>query len=268
MIIAGKEFDLEHKGYIMGILNITPDSFSDGGSYTNLDAALKQTEKMLKEGADIIDIGGESTRPGHQKITEEEEIERILPVIEAIKRNFDPIISLDTYKGRVAREGIAAGVHMINDIWGLKWDRQLAEITAEADIPVCIMHNRDNHDYEDFMEEALQDLKDSVAIGLAAGIRRENIILDPGIGFGKTCEQNLLMLKYLHRMQELGYPVLLGVSRKSVIGLTLGLPTDQREEGTIATTVLGYLNGARIFRVHNVQANRRALQMTEAIERA
>lgn len=268
MEIAGKEFDFNHNSYIMGILNVTPDSFSDGGSYTNIDSALKQTERMIQEGAAIIDVGGESTRPNHRKITDEEEIERVVPVIEAIKKNFDIVISLDTYKAKVAKAGLDAGVHMLNDIWGLKWDDQLAPIVAKADVPICLMHNRDNTDYQNVVEEVLDDLRESITIALQAGIKKDNIMLDPGIGFGKTYEQNLVMLKYMDHMRELGYPILLGTSRKSVIGLTLDLPVDQREEGTIATTVQGYLAGARIFRVHNVQANIRALRMIEAIERA
>lgn len=268
MIIGGKQFDFENHAYIMGILNITPDSFSDGGKYQKMDIALKQVEQMLAEGATIIDIGGESTRPGHIKISDEEEIQRVIPVIEAIKERFDTVISLDTYKGKVAKAGISAGIHMINDIWGLKWDNQLAFVVSEGEIPICLMHNREHTRYENFVEQVLKELQQSVALAHRAGISDDKIILDPGIGFGKTYEQNLLILKNLSELYKLGYPVLLGTSRKSVIGMTLDLPVDQREEGTITTTVQGYMAGARIFRVHNVQANVRALQMIEAIERA
>lgn len=268
MTIGGKQFNFENQVYVMGILNVTPDSFSDGGKYQGIDAALKQVEQMLAEGASMIDVGGESTRPGHEKISVAEEIERVVPVIEAINQRFDTLISLDTYKDKVAQAGIQAGVHMINDIWGLKWDDQLASVVSETGIPICLMHNREHTQYEDFVEQVLQELKQSVNIAHQAGITDDKIMLDPGIGFGKTYEQNLLMLKNLSELQKLGYPVLLGTSRKSVIGMTLDLPVDQREEGTIATTIQGYLSGARIFRVHNVKANVRALQMIQAIERA
>lgn len=265
MKIGNKEFDMEHQGYIMGILNVTPDSFSDGGKYIQMDQALKQTERMLNEGADIIDIGGESTRPGHEKITDGEEIERTAPVIEALKREFNPVISLDTYKSQVAQAGIQAGADMINDIWGLKWDGSMAPLLAEAGLPACLMHNRKDTDYGDYLSDVQEDLKETMEIAEDAGIARENIILDPGIGFAKTLEQNLTLMNHLELLQEFKVPVLLGTSRKSMIGLTLDLPADERVEGTLATTVSGYMKGCRVFRVHDVRGNRRALSMIEAI---
>ena len=177
MKIGKYEFDLLHKGYIMGILNVTPDSFSDGGKFQSVDLALKQAERMINEGAAILDIGGESTRPGHKKITDQEEIERVVPVIEAIKKNFDIAISLDTYKYEVSKAGIAAGADMINDIWGLKWDERLAPLLAKEDVACCLMHNRDNHEYKDFIEDFCSDIEETLAIAKKAGIKEERIVL-------------------------------------------------------------------------------------------
>lgn len=265
MIIGGKTFDLEHKSYVMGILNVTPDSFSDGGNYTETDAALRQTERMLKEGAAIIDIGGESTRPGYTRISCEEEIGRVCPVIRAVKERFGVPVSLDTYKPEVAGAGIQAGADLINDIWGLKWEGDMASVIAKAGVACCLMHNRADTDYGDFVEDVLSDLRESVELAKKAGIRPEQILLDPGIGFAKSCEQNLILLKRLSEVCGLGYPVLLGTSRKSVIGNTLQLPVTEREEGTLATTVMGRMAGCSVFRVHDVRANRRALDMADAI---
>lgn len=265
MIIGNKQFQTTGKTYVMGILNVTPDSFSDGGHYNELDAALFQTEKMLKEGAAIIDIGGESTRPNHIKISDEEEIQRVVPVIEAVKKNFDTVISLDTYKTPVAKAGILAGADLINDIWGLKWDNTMAKVIADSKVSACLMHNRREMDYTDFINDVMADLRETMDMAKEAGISKDKIMLDPGIGFAKDLSQNRLMMKHLSRMKEFDVPVLLGTSRKSMIGLTLDLPVDQREEGTMATTVMGYMAGCRFFRVHNVEANYRALKMTEAI---
>lgn len=265
MIIGTKEFQTEHKGYIMGILNVTPDSFSDGGNYNQLDAAFYQAEKMIREGADIIDIGGESTRPNYTMISDEEEIDRVVPVIEGLKKRFDTVLSLDTYKSNVAKAGIDAGIDLINDIWGLKWDGTMADVIAEGGVAACLMHNRKNTDYKNYIEDVMADLAETMAMAQKAGIEKDKIMLDPGIGFAKNLEQNRLLMKHLDKLQVFDVPVLLGTSRKSMIGLTLDLPVDQREEGTMATTVMGYLAGCRFFRVHNVEANKRALQMTEAI---
>lgn len=268
MRIGQREFDFHKEAYIMGILNVTPDSFSDGGKFQTLDTALKQAEKLIIDGADILDIGGESTRPGHTFVSIQEELERVIPMIEAIKKRFDVPLSLDTYKSEVAYEGIKAGVDLINDIWGLKWDGGMAEVVAKEEIPICIMHNRKDSMYTNFIEDVLADLRESIALAKKAGIKEDAIILDPGIGFAKTFEQNLLLMNQMERMLELSYPVLLGTSRKSMIGLALDLPVEQREEGTLATTVLGYEKGCRIFRVHDVKQNKRALKMAEAILRA
>ncbi len=265
MKIGNHEFDLENQAYIMGILNVTPDSFSDGGNYNDLDRALFQTEKMVNEGAAIIDIGGESTRPGHEKITDDQEIARVVPVIEAVKSRFDIPVSLDTYKSRVAQAGIEAGADLINDIWGLQWDEELANVIARAEIPCCLMHNRNDMDYYDFLEDFCKDMRNILHTASKAGISGDKIILDPGVGFAKTVEQNLSIINHLDIMRQWNLPILLGTSRKSVIGLTLDLPVDQREEGTAATTVIGRMKGASIFRVHDVKTNIRALRMTEAI---
>lgn len=268
MEIGKYHFDLEQESYIMGILNVTPDSFSDGSRYQSLDAALRQTEKMVEEGAAIIDIGGESTRPGHEKITEQQEIERVVPVIEAVKERFDVPVSLDTYKYEVAKAGLAVGVDLLNDIWGLKWDDRLAPLLAEHQVACCLMHNRDNTEYTDFLSDFRQDMEETLRLAREAGIDREKIILDPGIGFGKTFAQNLSMMKHLEVMQEFGLPFLLGTSRKSMIGLALSLPVEEREEGTEATTVMGRMKGASIFRVHDAKRNYRALKMTDAMLKA
>lgn len=265
MQIGKKEFDLEHNFYMMGILNVTPDSFSDGSRYNTMDKALAHAGQLVDEGADIIDIGGESTRPNHIKISSEEEIERVCPIIERLKQEFDVPVSLDTYKSDVASAGISAGADLLNDIWGLKWDNTMAKVIADAKIPCCLMHNRRDTDYSDFVEDVLKDLQESVDMALEVGIKKDNIILDPGIGFAKDLHQNLVMMNQLSRLKELGYPILLGTSRKSMIGLTLDLPVDEREEGTIATSVMGRMAGCCIFRVHDVKKNLRSLKMTEAI---
>lgn len=268
MIIGGREFDFEHHFYIMGILNVTPDSFSDGGRYTDIDRALFQAEKLVKDGADILDIGGESTRPGHIPITAEEEMERVCPLISRIKKNLDVPLSLDTYKSDVATAGIEAGADMINDIWGLKWDGTMAKVIADKGVPCCLMHNRRDRDYRQVVDDVLEDLQQCIELALQAGIADGNILLDPGIGFAKDVNQNLLLMKNLQQICELGYPVLLGTSRKSMIGLTLDLPVEQREEGTLATSVIGLLAGCSVFRVHDVRTNYRGLKMAEAIMKA
>lgn len=265
MIIGNREFELGKEVYIMGILNVTPDSFSDGGKYNQFDQALKHVEQMIKDGADIIDIGGESTRPGHTVITEEEEISRVVPVIEQIKKNFDIPVSIDTYKGTVAQASLEVGADLLNDIWGFLKDERIAELAKMYDVPVCLMHNRDNADYTDYVPDVLADMKRCIDIADKYQIVKEKIILDPGIGFAKTYEQNLILINHLEEFCGLGYPVLLGTSRKSVIGLTLDLPVTEREEGTIATSVIGAMKGCDFVRVHDVKANKRALDMTRAI---
>ena len=239
MRIGSRDFATTGHTYIMGILNVTPDSFSDGGKFNQIDAALKHAEEMIRDGADVIDIGGESTRPGYTKISDEEETGRVVPVIEAVKKEFGIPISVDTYKSGVAEAAAQAGADLINDIWGLKYDPHMSEVIAKSGLACCLMHNRDNTD--------------------------DKIILDPGVGFAKSYENNLEVIRRLKEFNELKYPVLLGTSRKSVIGLTLDLPAAERVEGTIATSVIGVMKGCAFVRVHDVKENKRAVQMTEAI---
>lgn len=265
MIIGGRTFDFDRYTYVMGILNVTPDSFSDGGRWNTEDKALLMALKMAEEGADIIDVGGESTRPGYTKISDDEEISRVVPVIERIKKETDIPVSIDTYKSGVARAALEAGADLVNDIWGLKYDSCMAKVIAEHKVPCCIMHNRKDTDYTDFLQDVKADLQESLQIAKAMGITDDKIIIDPGIGFAKSYEQNLLMIKNLSILKELGYPILLAASRKSVIGLTLDLPVDERLEGTLAITVYGALNGAGMVRVHDVKENVRALHMLRAI---
>lgn len=265
MRIGSRDFATTGHTYIMGILNVTPDSFSDGGKFNQIDAALKHAEEMIGDGADVIDIGGESTRPGYTKISDEEEIDRVVPVIEAMKKEFEIPISVDTYKSGVAEAAAQAGVDLINDIWGLKYDARMAEVIAKSGLACCLMHNRDNTEYRNFMEDMKQDLRETIALAKAAGIADDKIILDPGVGFAKSYENNLEVIRRLKEFNELKYPVLLGTSRKSVIGLTLDLPAAERVEGTIVTTVMAVEAGCMFVRVHDVKENHRAIQMAEAI---
>jgi dihydropteroate synthase len=257
----------KNRTYIMGILNVTPDSFYDGGHYQTADDILRRGEEMLNEGVDIIDIGGESTRPGYQPLGVEEECERITTAIELIKTRFDIPISLDTSKATVAKAGIAAGAEMINDIWGLKADPQMAAVISEAGVACCLAHNCETVlPKQDVIIGIGAGLRESLALAHAAGISGEKIILDPGIGFGKDYQGNMIALANLSELKKLGFPCLLGASRKSVIGLTLDLPVEERLEGTIATTVMGVLSGYSFVRVHDVAANKRAIKMTEDIK--
>jgi len=265
MKIGKYEFDFTNEAYIMGILNVTPDSFSDGGHYNQVDNALFRVQEMIDEGATIIDIGGESTRPGYDMISDDEEVNRVVPVIEAIKNRFEVALSLDTYKSYVASEGIKAGVHMINDIWGFKYDKKLPQVVKDNQVVCCLMHNRKEAVYNDFIKDVLADLQESIDIAISAGIQKDKIILDPGVGFGKDYFHNLKMINECDKVCELGYPVLLGTSRKSVIGNTLNIPPEERGVGTAATTVLGYERGCRIFRVHDIRTNLEALKMARAI---
>lgn len=250
---------------IMGILNVTPDSFSDGGKFNSIDKALYHVREMLDAGADIIDVGGESTRPGYTKISDDEEIERTAPIIEKIKSEFGVYVSVDTYKSRVAEAAANAGADMINDIWGFKYDNNMAKTAKKYNLDCCLMHNRENTQYSDFINDVTNDLKKSIEIAKKAGIPDEKIILDPGVGFAKTYEQNLEIIRELPHFTKLGYDVLLGTSRKSVIGLTLNLPSDQRIEGTLVTTVMAVMSGCRYVRVHDIKENKRAILMTERI---
>ncbi|MDE5558173.1 MAG: dihydropteroate synthase [Ruminococcus sp.] len=267
MIIGNKNFDFKNNCYIMGILNFTPDSFSDGGKFNNMSSALKRVGEMISDGADIIDIGGESTRPDYVKISDDEEISRIVPVIEAVKSEFDIPVSLDTYKYKVALAGIKAGADMINDIWGLKYDNgEMSRIIAKNNLPCCLMHNRTDKNYRNFLEDVISDMEKSLEIAEKSGIIRDNVILDIGVGFAKSYENNLESIDRIDEFKNhFNLPVLLGTSKKSVIGITLNLPSDERVEGTIATTVAGVLKGVSIVRVHDVKANARAVKMTLAI---
>ncbi len=253
------------KTYVMGILNVTPDSFSDGGTHNLPDMALRHAERMIAQGADVIDIGGESTRPGAAYVSAKEEIARVVPVIQALKAHFDTPLSLDTYKGIVAEAGLEAGIDLINDVWGLKKDPYMGRVLEKYPVPVCIMHNREKGDYGDFKKEIFSDLWESLEIASAHGIGKERIILDPGIGFAKTLEQNLWVMKHLEDFHRFGCGLLLGTSRKSMIGKVLDLPVDQREEGTLVTSILAAQQGYSWVRVHNVEGNKRGLRMLEAI---
>lgn len=267
MIIGNKEFKIKERAYIMGILNVTPDSFSDGGKFNNLSNALKHAEQMIKEGVDIIDVGGESTRPNHTKISDEEEIDRVVPIIKELKKHFDIPVSIDTYKSKVAEASLDAGADLINDIWGLKYDTNMANVISKYNVPTCIMHNRKETIYDNYMEDVLSDLQESIDIALSAGIKRDKIIIDPGIGFAKSYEMNLILMNRLEELQKFELPILLGTSRKSMIGKALDETVENRMEGTLATSVIGVMKGCSFVRVHDVLANLRAIRMTEAILR-
>ena len=268
MRIGNKEYKLGERTYIMGILNVTPDSFSDGGKFNEMEAAVSQAKKLVEAGADIIDVGGESTRPGAEYVTEEEEIKRVVPIIKAIKKELDVTISIDTYKSKTAEEAIKAGADIINDIWGAKYDKNIAKVAAKYNVPIILMHNREDKPYSNLMEDIIKDLQESIDIALEAGVKKENIILDPGIGFAKTYEENLMVMNKCEVIRDMGYPVLLGTSRKSMIGLTLNLPVNERVEGTLATTVMGIMKGMEFIRVHDVLENKRAAIMTDIILKA
>lgn len=265
MQIGKREFDVKNHTYVMGILNLTPDSFSDGGKYNQIDRSLFRVEEMVKEGMDILDIGGESTRPGYVQISAEEEMDRVLPVIEAVKHRFAVPISLDTYKASVAKAGISAGADLINDIWGLQYDPAMGKLIAESGTACCLMHNRQEAFYQTFMEEVALDFTKILQQAKQAGIPKERIILDPGVGFGKCYEQNLEVIGRLGELKKLGMPILLGVSRKSVIGMTLKADKKDRLIGTIVTGVWGLLQGCSFLRVHDIQPHVQAIQMMEAI---
>ncbi|UJL46511.1 dihydropteroate synthase [Virgibacillus sp. NKC19-16] len=260
-----KSFDLSDRTHIMGILNVTPDSFSDGGSYTTIENAVKQAMEMEKLGADIIDIGGESTRPDHEPVSEEEEARRVVPMIQAVKEKINIPISIDTYKAETARQAVEAGAEIINDVWGAKMDPEIAHVAADYQVPIILMHNRTTKDYTFLIDDMKKDLAESITIALKAGVTRENIVLDPGVGFAKTAEDNLVVMNNLEQFANLGYPLLLGTSRKRFIGGVLDLPAEERDNGTGATTCLGITKGAQIIRVHNVKANAEMAKMMDAM---
>lgn len=250
---------------VMGILNVTPDSFSDGGRYNRLDTAVDRAHELVEAGADLIDIGGESTRPGHTPVSAEEEMERVIPIIEAITARIDVPISIDTYKAKTAKAAINAGAAIINDVWGAKADPEMAAVAASLAVPIILMHNRENMNYRSFMDDVKADLQESIDICMRAGVQKERIWLDPGVGFAKTYEQNLEVIRELDQIVEIGYPVLLGTSRKSVIAKTLNLPVEDRIEGTGATICLGIAKGCQIIRVHDVKEMARMAIMMDAM---
>ena len=298
--IPGHRIAWGARTYVMGILNVTPDSFSGDGLLSTipntsepadgnrldaspLERAVQQAERFIREGADILDIGGESTRPGAEAVSAAEELERVVPLVRELAAAQDVLISIDTYKAEVAEAALEAGAHIVNDVWGLRADPQLAEVAASRGVPVILMHNRSswahaeikerlggryvNMPYENLLEDVKRELLESVGIAKVAGVQDEQIILDPGIGFGKTVEQNLELIDRLGEIRELGYPVLLGPSRKSFIGYTLTLPPDQRLAGTAAAVALGIVRGADIVRVHDVEFMARVARMTDAMVR-
>lgn len=260
-----KTLNLSERTHIMGILNVTPDSFSDGGRFMAIDKAVEQAKEMEQAGADIIDIGGESTRPGHLPLTVEEELSRVIDVIKAVKEVVSIPISIDTYKAETAKQAIEAGADIINDIWGAKKDPQMAQVAAHYNVPIILMHNRDNKNYHSLIDDMLKDLQESIAIALNAGVKQSNIILDPGIGLPKNSEDNIIVLKELERFKVLGYPILLATSRKSFIGDILGVPANERDIGTGATTCLGITKGVQLFRVHNVKVHKELAKMMDAM---
>ncbi|MFD2681322.1 dihydropteroate synthase [Bacillus seohaeanensis] len=257
--------DFSRKTYIMGILNITPDSFSDGGSYNELDAAVNHARKMVADGADIIDIGGESTRPGHIQVSVEEEIKRVVPIIEAISAEINVPISIDAYRAKTVEAAIKAGAHIINDIWGAKYEPEMAKVAAETGVPIILMHNRDNRNYTHFIRDVIQDIQESIFICKKAGVQDDKIILDPGIGFAKDVELNIEMMRELDKFVGLGYPVLLGTSKKSMIGQIMDLPVEERLEGTGATVCYGIQKGCHIMRVHDVKEISRMAKMMDVL---
>ncbi|MDN7229323.1 dihydropteroate synthase [Planococcus sp. N064] len=257
--------DFNEKTWVMGILNITPDSFSDGGSYSTVEQAVDRAIQMVADGADIIDVGGESTRPGYTLISDEEEIGRVIPVIRALAKEVDAYISIDTYKAAVADAAVEAGAHIINDIWGAKYEPEIAKVAAKRNVPIILMHNRNAALYMDFWTDVKQDIDESIQIALEAGVSKEQIWLDPGIGFGKTTYHNIEMMRHLDQFVALGYPVLLGTSRKSFIGKVLDVPVSERLEGSLATVCYGVEKGCQIVRVHDVKETSRAVRMLNVL---
>lgn len=262
-----KEFNWGERTYIMGVINVTPDSFSGDGLGLDVEAAVDQGKRFATEGADILDIGGESTRPGAESITEDEELGRVIPVIERLASEVSLPLSIDTYKRGVARRALAAGARMLNDIWGLKYDPRLAELAAEWEVPIVLMSNQRDVTYQDILPEVISSLRKSVALATERGVPWENIIVDPGVGFGKKLEENLEIVRRLDELRCLNRPILVGTSRKSMIGLVLDLPTDQRLEGSAATVAISIAKGADIVRVHDVAQMARVCQISDAIVR-
>jgi dihydropteroate synthase len=269
-------YDLSQRTLVMGAVNITPDSFSDGGRFFQKEKAIEQGLGLAEAKADILDIGGESTRPGAKTLDEEEEARRVIPVIQALSQKIDVPISIDTRKARVAERALEAGAEMVNDISALRFDERMVAVVAERQVPAVLMHMRGNPEtmqvdphYDDLMGNLLEFFRERIGFAESRGIRPDGIILDPGIGFGKSLESqhNLVLLKNLHRFKVLGKPLLVGTSRKAFIGKILGLPPQEREEGTMATVAVAILNGANIVRVHEVERMRRVVQVVDAVLR-
>jgi dihydropteroate synthase len=283
LVVRGHSFAWGARTYVMGIINVTPDSFSGDGVGGNVQAAVEQAKRFAADGADILDIGGESTRPGSARVSADEEMARVLPVIEACARAVDLPISVDTSKAAVAKAALDAGAGIVNDVWGLHGDNELAGVCAAAACPVVLMHNRRTPPaatqvgrlgghyaglvYGNLMQEIITELRESIAIAIAAGVASERIIVDPGLGFAKTAEHNLEVMRRLGELRVLGHPILIGPSRKSTIGLVLGLPVEQRLEGTAALVALGIAAGADIVRVHDVREMARVARMSDAVVR-
>lgn len=261
----GKTIRLGERTLVMGILNVTPDSFSDGGKFYDHGLAVERARKMVADGADIIDLGGESTRPGFTPVREEEELARVIPVLKKLVEEIPVPISIDTTKAAVARRALEAGAHIINDQWALRADPEMAALAAEYDAPLVLMHNQKDTLYRDLIGDMVEYFHESVKYAGEAGVARDKVIIDPGLGFGKTAEQNLEALRRLKELRCLGYPVLIGPSRKSTIGKVLNLPVEERVEGTAAAVAVGIANGANIVRVHDVKEMVRVARMTDAI---
>lgn len=257
--------DYSKKTLIMGILNVTPDSFSDGGKYSHIEKAVQHAKQMVEDGADIIDIGGESTRPGYERVSDQEELDRVIPVIEALTREVQVPISIDTYKAEVAKGAIEVGAQIVNDIWGAKFDPNMATVAATCNVPIILMHNRENLEYQYFSRDVINDLFESIHLVKSAGVADDNIILDPGIGFAKDLSLNIEMMRHLDKLVDLGYPVLLGTSKKSLIGQALNLPIGERAEGTAATVCYGIQKGCQIVRVHDVKEISRMAKMMDIL---
>lgn len=257
--------DYGQKTIVMGILNVTPDSFSDGGNYHHVERAVSHALEMVENGADIIDIGGESTRPGFEPVPLEEELQRVLPIVQAVARAVNVPISIDTYKAEVAKQALQAGAHIINDVWGAKADATMAAVAAEFQVPIILMHNRKHRDYQFFVRDVFQDIFESIALAKQAGVKDEMIIVDPGIGFAKDHLENVEMMRNLDKLVSFGYPVLLGTSRKSIVGNVLKLPVDERVEGTGATVCYGIQKGCQFVRVHDVKEISRMVKMMDAL---
>jgi len=259
------QLDFQKRTLIMGILNVTPDAFSDGGRYVDKKKAVEHAKEMVEQGADIIDIGGESTRPGHRSVSMETELARVLPIIETLSQTVSVPISIDTYKAETAKRALEAGAHIINDVWGAKRDPEIADVAAEKKAPIILMHNRNDRNYGDFISDVLQDIEESISIAKKAGVKDDKIILDPGIGFAKDTHENINMMQNLDRLVALGYPVLLATSKKSMIGNILDLPPEERVEGTGATVCYGIEKGCHIVRVHNVKEMSRMAKVMDVL---